>query len=70
MSKETELLPCPFCGEHPRYDPAAKSLQHPKHGWPDQIMHSCHLMPMTQMLVRGASKDEVFSKWNTRHKAQ
>ncbi len=60
------MLPCPFCGGQPEYRGAAKSLQHPGQGWPEQIIHNCRLMPMTQMLVRGESKSDVYSKWNTR----
>lgn len=63
-SGNSGLLCCPFCGEQPRYEPAAQGPNN-EGSWPDQIIHKCWFM-QTQILVRGHSKENVFDKWNTR----
>jgi hypothetical protein len=72
--KDTEnqeaLLPCPFCGEVPRYDPWCAGHE-PPHHWPHQIVHACNSTGV-QMCVRAGkigledTKENVFAAWNTR----
>lgn len=64
------LLPCPFCGEQPKYEPQAESLIHPNNYWPHQIVHYCKAIGQ-QICVRANigranTPERVFAMWNTR----
>lgn len=63
---ETSLLPCPFCGELPRYQPWREGHA-PGYAWPHQILHNCKVTN-TQTCVRTTrdTKEAVFAAWNTR----
>lgn len=64
--EEIKMLPCPFCGELPHYQPWCQGHA-PEYAWPHQILHSCKVTN-SQTCVRTTpdTKEVVFAAWNTR----
>lgn len=66
------LLGCPWCGERPEYQRAAKDPNNPPYGWPETLLHDCKVIGI-QICIRydnfGPPYDEskdIFAAWNTR----